>query len=92
MSHLRQTRIPVALGILGASLLFYVSILLIVGSRLAIAAVNEEMSYSRQFFKRHFTDEQGVRRGSLWQQMSELLRRSLSQKKTIQKETPTEQK
>jgi|GEM_PF-843670 len=43
LSHTTNTWIPVALGIVGAGLLFYASILLIKESRIALSAVNAEM-------------------------------------------------
>lgn len=42
---LAYTWLPILLGILGALLLFYTSILLIIESHVAVAAVNEEMDF-----------------------------------------------
>ncbi|GAA6618828.1 DUF2721 domain-containing protein [Scytonema sp. NUACC26] len=42
---LEYTWIPILLGIMGVGLLFYTSLLLIIESRVAIAAVNEEMDF-----------------------------------------------
>ena len=49
ISEARYTWIPVALGIVGAGLLFYASILLIKESRLALSAVNTEMDSAIRF-------------------------------------------
>jgi hypothetical protein len=47
--------VPVAFGILGACCLFYASILLIRESRIAIAAVNQEMDYAITFVQNRFS-------------------------------------
>ncbi|GJD18151.1 hypothetical protein RIVM261_031070 [Rivularia sp. IAM M-261] len=41
----RYTWIPILLGMIGAGLLFYASLLLIAESRIALTAVNDEMDY-----------------------------------------------
>jgi hypothetical protein len=49
ISKAKYTWIPVALGIVGAGLLFYASVLLIRESRIALSAVNAEMDSAIRF-------------------------------------------
>lgn len=81
ISHIRQTWIPLALGILGATLLFYASILLITESRIAVASVNEEMNYSIKFFNRHFPDVKKKSRKTFLEQLQGLLKNHQAESK-----------
>jgi hypothetical protein len=54
ISKAKYTWIPVALGIVGAGLLFYASVLLIRESRIALSAVNEEMDSAIRFVHNKF--------------------------------------
>jgi hypothetical protein len=54
ISKVKYTWIPVALGICGALLLFYASILLIKESRIAIRAVDQEMESAIRFVHTKF--------------------------------------
>jgi hypothetical protein len=54
ISKAQYTWIPVVLGILGALLLFYASILLIKESKIAISAVNQEMDSAIRFVHTKF--------------------------------------
>ena len=66
ISNLRQTWIPIALGIFGAGLLFYASIVLIRESIIAVRAVDQEMNHSIKFFKDHFSDLNTKKRAAWW--------------------------
>ncbi|WP_207514373.1 DUF2721 domain-containing protein [Longitalea luteola] len=54
ISKAKYTWIPVALGIIGALLLFYASILLIKESKIAISAVDQEMDSAIRFVHTKF--------------------------------------
>jgi hypothetical protein len=77
ISNIRQTWIPIALSILGAALLFYASVILIMESRIAVTAVDQEMNQSISFFRRHFPDLKKESPKSWWQRyLSQRNRRS----------------
>lgn len=54
ISKARYTWIPVALGIVGAGLLFYASVLLIRESRITLSAVNSEMDSAIRFVRNKY--------------------------------------
>lgn len=56
ISKAKYTWIPVALGIVGAGLLFYASVLLIRESRIALSAVNSEMDSTIRFVHNKYPD------------------------------------
>jgi hypothetical protein len=58
VSNLQYTWIPIALGITGAGLLFYTSLILIADARIASGAVDCEMDFVIQISKQHITAEQ----------------------------------
>jgi hypothetical protein len=54
ISKAKYTWIPVSLGIVGAGLLFYASVLLIRESRIALSAVNAEMDSAIRFIRNKY--------------------------------------
>jgi threonine/homoserine/homoserine lactone efflux protein len=56
ISKAKYTWIPLGLGILGAGLLFYASVLLIRESRIALSAVNAEMDSAIRFVHNKYPD------------------------------------
>jgi hypothetical protein len=49
----KYTWVPILLGLAGAGLLFYASLLLIAESRIALAAVDEEMDFALRLGQPH---------------------------------------
>ncbi len=74
ISHITQTWIPIVLGIMGTLMLFYASILLIIESRMAVIAVNEEMSYAIRYFKQHFPQLKDTAKNTLAQRLITIFR------------------
>lgn len=57
ITGLEYAWVPILLGIIGAGLLFYASLLLIIESRIALIAVNQEMDFVLRVSKQYAPDE-----------------------------------